>query len=93
MLAADRVQPATPRRRCRAQDGEVDDAEREAGNCRFHRLRTLADFHGADLRGADLTGSIFLVQSQFEAATGDIDTKLPPSLARPAHWSPVASCA
>lgn len=51
----------------------------------------MADFTGADLRdadlsGADLTGSIFLIQSQLDAAKGDAATKLPPSLTRPAHW-------
>ncbi|CAM3428200.1 pentapeptide repeat-containing protein [Kibdelosporangium persicum] len=51
----------------------------------------LADLIGADLRdtdltGADLTGSIFLTQSQVNAARGDATTKLPPSLTRPAHW-------
>lgn len=51
----------------------------------------VADFIGADLRaadlsGADLTGSIFLTQSQLDAAKGDTDTKLPPSLHRPTHW-------
>lgn len=45
-----------------------------------------ADFRDADLRGADLTGSIFLTQSQVNAAKGDADTRLPPSLARPGHW-------
>nr|WP_229803630.1 pentapeptide repeat-containing protein [Planobispora rosea] len=45
-----------------------------------------ADFRGADLRGADLTESIFLIRSQLDAARGDATTKLPPSLARPAHW-------
>ena len=45
-----------------------------------------ADFRDADLSGADLTGSIFLTQSQLEAAKGDTNTKLPPSLTRPAHW-------
>ncbi|MFC9428280.1 pentapeptide repeat-containing protein [Streptomyces sp. NPDC056987] len=45
-----------------------------------------ADLRDADLRGADLTGSIFLVQTQVNAARGDADTRLPPSLARPAHW-------
>lgn len=45
-----------------------------------------ADFRDADLRGADLTGSIFLTQAQLNAARGDDRTKLPPSLARPAHW-------
>jgi uncharacterized protein YjbI with pentapeptide repeats len=47
---------------------------------------TGADFRDADLRGADLTGSIFLTQSQLNAAKGDTATKLPQTLARPAHW-------
>jgi uncharacterized protein YjbI with pentapeptide repeats len=47
-----------------------------------------ADFRGADLSGADLTGSIFLTQSQLDAAKGDIETRLPSSLARPTHWPP-----
>ena len=47
-----------------------------------------ADFRDADLSGADLTGSIFLVQSQLDAAKGDASTKLPPSRTRPAHWPP-----
>jgi uncharacterized protein YjbI with pentapeptide repeats len=46
-----------------------------------------ADLRDADLSGADLTGSIFLIQSQLDAARGDADTKLPPSLSRPAHWA------
>jgi len=46
-----------------------------------------ADCRDADLSGADLTGSIFLTQSQLDAAKGDADTKLPPSLTRPTHWS------
>ncbi|WP_326694600.1 pentapeptide repeat-containing protein [Streptomyces sp. NBC_01766] len=55
-------------------------------------LRT-ADFIGADLRdtdltGADLTGCFFLTQPQLNAARGDATTKLPPSLVRPAHWTP-----
>jgi hypothetical protein len=45
-----------------------------------------ADFRDADLRGADLTRSIFLIQSQLDAAKGDLETKLPPSLTRPKHW-------
>jgi len=45
-----------------------------------------ADSRAADLSGADLSGSIFLTQSQLDAARGDTHTKLPPSLARPAHW-------
>ncbi|MCL6571542.1 MAG: pentapeptide repeat-containing protein [Bacillus sp. (in: Bacteria)] len=46
-----------------------------------------ADFRDADIRGADLTGSIFLTQAQINAAKGDADTKLSPSLTRPSHWS------
>ncbi|MGW4420598.1 pentapeptide repeat-containing protein [Streptosporangium sp. NPDC004631] len=45
-----------------------------------------ADLRDADLGGADLTGSIFLIQSQLDAARGDAETRLPPSLTRPAHW-------
>jgi uncharacterized protein YjbI with pentapeptide repeats len=52
----------------------------------------LADLIGADLRdanlaGADLTGSIFLTQPQLNGAKGDLSTKLPLGLTRPAHWS------
>ena len=49
---------------------------------------TGADVRDADLSGADLTESIFLTQSQLDAAKGDADTKLPPSLTRPPHWLP-----
>ena len=45
-----------------------------------------ADFADADLRGANLTESLFLTQSQLDAAKGDNDTKLPPPLTRPTHW-------
>jgi uncharacterized protein YjbI with pentapeptide repeats len=45
-----------------------------------------ADFRDADLRGTDLTSSLFLIQSQLDAAKGDRDTKLPPSLTRPKQW-------
>ncbi|MFF1836414.1 pentapeptide repeat-containing protein [Streptomyces sp. NPDC058231] len=45
-----------------------------------------ADFRDADLSGAHLTGSLFLTQAQLNAARGDAATKLPTSLARPAHW-------
>jgi uncharacterized protein YjbI with pentapeptide repeats len=45
-----------------------------------------ADLRDADLSGADLTESIFLIQSQLDAAKGDIKTKLPPSLTHPKHW-------
>ena len=62
-----------------------------AANLRGADLRMVdligTDLRDADLRGADLTGSIFLTQSQLNAAKGDKDTKLPPTLARPTHWS------
>lgn len=50
----------------------------------------MADLIGADLRGAylDAAGSIFLTQSQLDAARGDLGTRVPPSLSRPAHWLP-----
>lgn len=48
---------------------------------------TGADLRDADLTAADLTESIFLTQSQVNAAQGDVNTKLPPSLTRPPHWS------
>ena len=52
---------------------------------------TGADLRGADVRGADLARSLFLTQSQLDTAMGDTGTRLPPSLARPPHWSPPAS--
>ena len=52
---------------------------------------TGADLRDADVRGADLAGSLFLTQSQLDAAEGDTSTRLPPSCARPAHWSPPAA--
>lgn len=45
-----------------------------------------ADLRGADLAGADLRGSLFLTQSQLEAANGDPATRLLPALLRPTHW-------
>lgn len=45
-----------------------------------------ADLRDADLSGADLTDSLFLTQTQLNAAKGDATTKLPPSLMRPGHW-------
>ncbi len=45
-----------------------------------------ADLRDTDLRGADLTGSLFLTQAQLNAARGDATTRIPPALARPAHW-------
>ncbi|KRF38020.1 pentapeptide repeat-containing protein [Paenibacillus sp. Soil787] len=62
-----------------------------AANLRGADLRVAdligADFRDADLSGANLTDSIFLTQAQLNAAKGDGDTKLPPSLTRPMHWS------
>jgi uncharacterized protein YjbI with pentapeptide repeats len=51
----------------------------------------LADLIGADLRGAelhdaDLRDSLFLSQSQLNAAHGNLNTKLPAALDRPSHW-------
>jgi uncharacterized protein YjbI with pentapeptide repeats len=61
-----------------------------AADLRNADLRTAdligVDFRDADLSGADLTGSIFLTQSQINAAKGDAATTLPPTLIRPAHW-------
>jgi uncharacterized protein YjbI with pentapeptide repeats len=51
---------------------------------------TGADLRDADLGGADLTSSLFLTQSQLDAARGDPGTKLPQVLTRPAHWPPAA---
>jgi uncharacterized protein YjbI with pentapeptide repeats len=47
-----------------------------------------ADFRGADVRGADLVDSIYLIQSQLDAANGDTATKITDTLRRPAHWAP-----
>lgn len=52
---------------------------------------TGTDLRAADLRGADLARSLFLTQSQIDAAGGDTSTKLPPSLTRPVHWPSPAS--
>jgi uncharacterized protein YjbI with pentapeptide repeats len=45
-----------------------------------------ADLRGANLAGADLVGTLFLTQSQLDAATGDQTTKLSPTLRHPSHW-------
>ena len=47
---------------------------------------TGADLRGTDLSGADLSASIFLTQSQLDAARGDPGTRLPAARTRPAHW-------
>ncbi|MFF5219335.1 pentapeptide repeat-containing protein [Micromonospora sp. NPDC000442] len=48
---------------------------------------TGADLRGADVRGADLSGTLFLHRSQVDAARGDLGTRLPGQISRPAHWS------
>ncbi len=45
-----------------------------------------ADLRDADFRGADLSKSFFLTQGQINTAKGDLSTKLPPFINRPAHW-------
>ena len=60
-----------------------------------HADLTLADVTGADVRAADLRGAnlaetLFLTQPQLDAAKGDTGTIVPPTLIRPAHWSPPA---
>ncbi|MFC0681114.1 pentapeptide repeat-containing protein [Lysobacter korlensis] len=52
----------------------------------------LADLRGADLRdanlsGADLSDALFVTPTQANAAGGDVGTRLPSAIARPAHWS------
>jgi uncharacterized protein YjbI with pentapeptide repeats len=48
---------------------------------------TGADLRAAELRGADLSECLFLTQSQLEAANGDSATRVPPTFARPTHWT------
>ncbi|MDG4809764.1 pentapeptide repeat-containing protein [Micromonospora sp. WMMD1120] len=48
---------------------------------------TGADLRGADVRGADLRRTLFLHQSQLDAARGDTHTRLPRTLTRPTHWT------
>ena len=45
-----------------------------------------ADLRDADLRGTRLAATLFLSQSQVNAARGDAGTTIPERLARPAHW-------
>ncbi len=46
-----------------------------------------ADLRDADLRGADLSEALFVTQFQLNAARGDVATRLPPGLQRPASWT------
>lgn len=45
-----------------------------------------ADLRDADIGGANLSKSIYLTQAQINTAKGDINTKLPKNLERPASW-------
>jgi Pentapeptide repeats (8 copies) len=45
-----------------------------------------ADLRGADLRSANLVDTIFLTQTQVQAAIIDRRTELPPVLEQPPHW-------
>jgi uncharacterized protein YjbI with pentapeptide repeats len=46
-----------------------------------------ADLRDADVRGSDLADTLFLSQTQANAALGDAGTTLPERLTRPAHWA------
>lgn len=45
-----------------------------------------ADLRDTDLRGTNLEKSLFLTQSQINAAKGDVNTKLPVTLEYPSYW-------
>ncbi|NJL27909.1 MAG: pentapeptide repeat-containing protein [Thermoanaerobaculia bacterium] len=45
-----------------------------------------ANLLDARLSGTDLSEAINLTQSQVEVAHGDVATRLPQGLTRPAHW-------
>jgi hypothetical protein len=46
-----------------------------------------ADLRATDVRGADLSRCLFLTRPQVEAARGDLSTRLPVALSRPAAWT------
>jgi len=48
---------------------------------------TGADLRDADLTGADLSSTLFLTRPQVDSAHGDVSTRLPPDLLRPAWWT------
>ncbi|MEC0169524.1 pentapeptide repeat-containing protein [Paenibacillus graminis] len=48
-----------------------------------------ADFRDTNLCGADLRDTLFLTQSQLNAAKGDILTQLPDRFVHPEHWTMV----
>jgi uncharacterized protein YjbI with pentapeptide repeats len=87
--------PAIDRRGADLTGADLRDADLRGANLRGALLigadlrradLTGADLRAADLGGADLSSSIFVTHSQLEAAKGDLDTKMPPALSRPAHW-------
>jgi len=45
------------------------------------------DMRDANIKGANLTNSMFLTQAQVNSAKGDSLTKLPVMINRPSHWS------
>jgi hypothetical protein len=45
-----------------------------------------ADLRATDVRGANLSRCLFLTRPQVAAAMGDVSTRLPVALERPAHW-------
>lgn len=42
---------------------------------------------GSDLRGADLSGAIYLTQMQVNSARGEAATRPPEGFARTTHWA------
>ena len=46
-----------------------------------------ADLRDADLSDADLADTLFLCQSQVNAARGNAGTRIPAGLSRPGHWA------
>lgn len=48
---------------------------------------TGADLRGARIGGADLSSALFLSRNQAGSAIGDVRTRLPAALPRPAHWA------
>ena len=46
-----------------------------------------ADLRDADLSDADLADTLFLCQSQLNAARGNAGTRIPAGLTRPGHWA------
>lgn|GEM_PF-4472023 len=45
-----------------------------------------ANLRKKDLRGINLSNSIFITQAQINSAKGDANTRLPKSITRRRHW-------